>query len=285
MDILVTIPHFFNPQGTGKHASLRQNPTPKIRALSAAITALQQIVGKNQCAINIRDCLTVPVNQVSNNQLDIVICTVGEYHLLDQLPIPQTLYQQHKVEVEPMLLGFECQAILQANLGKYDYYCFLEDDLILHDAWFFKKINWFNQIDSRNLLQPNRYEISGQGIMHKAYIDGDMRARATANFQDIREKYQITGKVMGNEVLFRRCLNPHSGCYFLNAEQMAYWAKQAHFLDRDTSFISPLESAATLGIMKTFRIYKPVPENANFLEIQHAGTAFLSLIGNQVKLG
>ncbi len=89
---------------------------------------------------------------------------------------------------------------------------------------------------------------------------------------------------MNVAVTFNRALNPHAGCYFLNAEQMDYWAKKPYFLDRDTSFISPLESAATLGIMKTFRVYKAASEQANFLEIQHFGTAFLSLIGQKLDL-
>jgi hypothetical protein len=65
---------------------------------------------------------------------------------------------------------------------------------------------------------------------------------------------------------------------------MAQWANQTYFLDRDISFVGPLESAATLGIMKTFRIYKTSPEQASFLEIQHFGTGFLRLIGGQVGL-
>lgn len=83
---------------------------------------------------------------------------------------------------------------------------------------------------------------------------------------------------------FRRALNPHSGCYFLNANQMAYWASQPYFLDRDTRFVGLLESAATLGIMKTFRVYKTAPEQAGFFEIQHFGKKYLSLIGEQVGL-
>jgi hypothetical protein len=59
---------------------------------------------------------------------------------------------------------------------------------------------------------------------------------------------------------------------------------QANFLDMDASFISPLESSATLGIMKTFRVYKPATQNTNFLEIQHFGDSFLRLIGEQVVL-
>ena len=35
-------------------------------------------------------------------------------------------------------------------------------------------------------------------------------------------------------------------------------------------FISPLESAATLGIMKNFNVYKPDYSCASFLEMEHA---------------
>ena len=89
---------------------------------------------------------------------------------------------------------------------------------------------------------------------------------------------------MEKVIAFHRTFNPHSGCYFLNAEQMEKWASTPYFLDRDTSFIGPLESAATLGTMKTFRIYKPAADDSNFLEIQHFGTTFLSLIGNQISI-
>ena len=65
---------------------------------------------------------------------------------------------------------------------------------------------------------------------------------------------------------------------------MKHWASQPDFLDRDTSFIGPLESAATLGIMRNFKVYKPVSAYANFLEIQHFGSNFLKLIGNKVRL-
>jgi hypothetical protein len=59
---------------------------------------------------------------------------------------------------------------------------------------------------------------------------------------------------------------------------MRIWSARLDFFDRDTSFIGPLESAATLGIMRAFRIYKPAPEHAAFLEIEHFGQAFLGLI-------
>ncbi|MBD2353181.1 calcium-binding protein [Tolypothrix sp. FACHB-123] len=285
MRILFTIAHFFNPHGQGKHASQRKDPRPRLIALTQSLAALHQLFGKSQSIIDIGQRVALPANQPQADDLDIVICTTQGHHLLNHLSLPDHFYQENSTQVEPMLLGFECQAILRDSLGKYDYYCFLEDDLILHDPWFFIKLNWFNQqTNNLNLLQPNRYEVATHNLTCKAYIDGDLLPRITANFQNINENPQIQGTIMGMPIKFRRTLNPHSGCYFLNAHQMAHWANQSDFLDRDTSFISPLESAATLGIMKTFRVYKSVPDQASFLEIQHFGTRFLSLIGKEVSL-
>jgi hypothetical protein len=285
MRILFTIAHFFRPDSKGKHASQRKNPQPRIQALTQSITNLHQLFGKSQSIIDIGERLAFPANQPQRSQLDILICTTQDCHLLDQLSLPPHFYQHYPTQAEPLLLGFECQAVLRANLAKYDYYCFMEDDLIIHDPWFFIKFNWFTQqAGDLCLLQPNRYEVSVNNLTDKAYVDGNLLPRVTAPFQNVQEQAEIRGKIMGMPIAFRRALNPHSGCYFLNANQMAYWARQEHFLDRDTSFVSPLESAATLGIMKTFKIYKTVPQQANFLEIQHFGTGFIRLIGEQVSL-
>ena len=63
---------------------------------------------------------------------------------------------------------------------------------------------------------------------------------------------------------------------------MKRWLERADFESQETGFVGPLESAATLGIMKTFRIYKPARENASFLEIEHYGSRFIDLIGKRV---
>ncbi|MBC1237769.1 calcium-binding protein [Nostoc sp. 2RC] len=285
MRILITIAHFFKPSDEGRHASQRKDPKPRLQALSQSLASLHQLFGKYQSIINIAQRLAFPANQPLSHELDIVICTTQNNHLLNQLPIPSHLYKHHSSNVEPMLLGFECQGVLQSYLGKYDYYCFMEDDLILHDPWFFVKLDWFTQqTNDANLLQPNRYEISLNGLVHKAYIDGNLALRVTAPFQNVQEQQELKGTIMNTSITFNRALNPHSGCYFLNANQMDHWANQSYFFDRDTSFVGPLESAATLGIMKTFRVYKTSPEQASFLEIQHFSTGFLGLIGGQVGL-
>jgi hypothetical protein len=284
MRILLTIAHFFKPNG-GKHASQRKDPRPRLQALTLSLAALHQLFSKSQGIIDIARRLTIPANQPQASDLDIVICTTQDHHLLDHLSLPYHFYRHHPTQAEPMLLGFECQAVLRDCLGQYDYYCFLEDDLILHDPWFFVKLDWFTQQAGHlSLLQPNRYEISPHALTCKTYIDGNLLPQVTAPFQTVQEKPQLEGSFLGRSVLFQRALNPHSGCYFLNANQMQHWAKQSDFLDRDTRFVGPLESAATLGIMKTFRVYKPAPAQASFLEIQHFGEGFLGLIGQQIDL-
>jgi hypothetical protein len=107
-------------------------------------------------------------------------------------------------------------------------------------------------------------------------LDGDLAAEVTAPFQNIADAPELKGSCLGLELTFRRPSNPHSGCFFLTTKQLRAWASRRDFLDRDTRFIGPLESAATLGLMRAFRVYKSAPEVASFLEIEHAGTAFIS---------
>ncbi len=284
MRLLLTIPHFFDARG-GKgrdgreHGSLAKDPEPRIQALRACLGALHQVCGAPQCVIDVSQRRTRPANPDTSYQLEIVICTTQGRHLLAELAPGTGPYHSHPTQAEPMLLGFECQAVLRDRLGQYDYYCYLEDDLVLHDPWFFQKLAWFNQhLGDHRLLQPNRFEAGPHPVVRKAYVDGDQAERATARFQDLRQARRLVSTVLGVRVVFLRARNPHSGCYFLNAAQMEHWAKQPYFLDRDTRYVGPLESAASLGIMRAFEVYKPAPENAAFLEIEHYGTAFLSKI-------
>ena len=44
----------------------------------------------------------------------------------------------------PKHLGFEAQRFLASRLdSEYDLYAYFEDDLIILDPWFFRKIDWF----------------------------------------------------------------------------------------------------------------------------------------------
>ena len=284
MRILVTIPHYFNAHGDGKYVSTSSNPSPRLEACRACITALHRLFGSPQYQLDIAAWNAVSVNQSATHELDLVLCTARGHHLIGQLGLPAAGYRHCASEVEPMMLEFECQQVLRDAIGKYDYYCFLEDDLIIHDPYFFRKIMWFNrQFGNQCLLQPNRFEIGPlESAVAKLYIDGNLPPRSTARFQNIAQTPELTLPYLDATIRLFRPLNPHSACYFLTNSQMTYWAEQPHFLDRDASWCGPLESAATLGIMKTFRLYKPAPENMDFLEVEHRSSYNLNLIGKAV---
>ncbi|QDU64110.1 hypothetical protein Pan216_49990 [Planctomycetes bacterium Pan216] len=285
MRLLFAIPHFYDPEGNRRHASANEHRARRAETVRTSLSSLRQTFTASQGTIDIAERKFVPINTASSVEADLVVCTTRGKHLLEDLALPAKCFTHHATDAEPMYLGYECHAVLRDRLGDYDYYCFLEDDLILSDPWFFLKLAFFNECAGPEcLLQPNRFEVSMTGAVRKAYIDGDLALPATERFQNISERSTLDGKLLGRPVKFQRPRNPHSGCFFLTKNQLEHWASQPYFLDRSAAFIGPLESAATLGIMRAFRIYKTSPAAADFLEILHHRSAFLGLIGRQISV-
>jgi hypothetical protein len=282
--ILVAVPHFFRRDKEGRHGSSRQSSEYRRGALLTALSCLRQHFGPAQCSLNIESRSAEPVNAPFRSDTRIIVCTTAGEHLLDGGVLGMGGVEHRETNSDPKMLGFVCHQVLAENLGRFDWYCYLEDDLCIHDPLFFTKLSWFTtMLDDDCLLMPNRFETAVAGPVDKAYIDGDLAARVTRPFQDVSDRRKVRGRVMGRELTFVRPLNPHSGCFFLNSRQMEHWAGRPWFMDRETSFIGPLESAATLGVMRAFRVYKPAMQNPGFLEVQHWGRSFLTLIGNTVR--
>lgn len=277
--LLFTVPHFYKSLGY-EYGSNSSPPQVRINALSELILALHQQFGPLHCELNHENGINrFPIAELPKHDITIKICTTDDSHLLSQLPIPEHLYTHYPTSAKSLLLGFECHHILREHLGQYDYYCFLEDDLIIRDALFFEKLKAFNQMfGPENLLQPNRYELSAASPFIKLYLDGPLPVGYSDRFQDITVQPHLQLPLFGTYVNLQRPVNPHAGCFFLTQEQMQHWAKQPYFLDRDVSFVGLSEgpaNAATLGIMKTFRVYKPVANSTNFLEVLHSDPRFV----------
>ena len=286
MKILFTIAHYFKPKAGGIYGSQgRDKADERLFALRRCVMSLRQLYGPAQAVLRIRDRQAMVANEAFVDTADVVVCTTGDDHLMDPISLPAQGLWHHRTRAQPMQLGYECHAVLRDALGKYDFYCFLEDDLVLNDPLFFVKLQWFNRFgNDQNLLQANRYEASATAPVAKVYIDGPNVPTVTAPFQNIHEQPVLDASVMGTALRFERAVNPHSGCFFLNQARMQAWAARPYFMDRADSFVGPLESAASLGIMRTFRLYKPAARNAAFLEIQHMGTAYLGLVGREVDV-
>src|SRR5204863_9857606 len=140
------------------------------------------------------------------------------------------------------------------------------------------------------VLQPNRFELVDEPAPYKLYIDGNLHdSSISPALQQVDQERHIEATAFGQRIAFQRVDNPHSGCFFLTAAQLARWAEQPDFAVPSAAFAGPLESAATLGVMRHFRIYKPACENAAFLEVEHLdprylGRAFAPLAGDPPSL-
>jgi hypothetical protein len=289
MRLLFVIPHYFRngpeeaTQSTlkGKHTSTHSTAEARAEAVRKTVLSLHQTFGEAQAMIRHADRRTIAANQSTRHRIDVVIVTTSS-HLIDEMSLPAGLFEHVELPSEPTCLGFQCHRQLEKRIDDYDFFGYLEDDLTMADPLFFQKLQWFNScVGDDKLLLPNRFERSAGAAYKKCYIDGDLRQRATVRFQNRDEDRELRGSVMGQTIRFTRPLNPHAGCFFLNAVQMRAWVEQPHFGTTDSSFIGPLESAATLGIMRTFKIYKPAPVNAAFLEIEHNDDRFINLIRMQ----
>ncbi|WP_045217040.1 hypothetical protein [Desulfonatronovibrio magnus] len=289
MRILFTIPHFFDSEAKiakgAKHGSQKEKAEKRLRGLVRQVLSLHQIFGHSVCMLHIASRTAIPAGQAMQCNIHAAMLTTGKKHLLHRLPLCKTLYEHIETDADPLFLGYECHRLMQERLGQYDYYCYLEDDLIINDPLFFAKLHWFTK-NTGNIcvLLPHRYENTARGPYSKVYIDGDLRPDITSEYQNVRQQPAIKAEIMGMPLIFSRTLNPHSGCFFLNQAQMEHFAARPWFMDRSARFIGPLESAASLGIMRTFKVYKPAREYAQFLEIMHAGTAFAGLIGGKIRI-
>jgi hypothetical protein len=211
------------------------------------------------------------------DQLDIVVLTTADRHLLDATMTKRFSVRQVDVRLDDdRMLPFAAQAVMADSRSRYDWFVYSEDDLRVADAGFFLKLSLFqSEFGWRRLMQPNRYEMNERAFRLKTYVDEDLKAGLTAPyFASIPDDDYLQLTLGGQPVSLRRALNPHSGFFALSAEQLDYWIRQPHFGDRDCSFVSPLESAATLGILKTFSIYKPFGPWSGFLEVEHLDNRF-----------
>ena len=281
MNILCVIVHYWNPAGTGQHQSLRPNPQPKVAALEAQLLSLLRL-GLRQSHLHLTDRAVYPCNQQLRHNIDTIIVTDGSHHVLDRLKPPFSSTFEHCVTQpsSPMLLGFAAHQVLADHLrDDYDYYCFLEDDLVIHDAQFFHKLAHFSaNTDSLAILVPNRYETrTFPHPVNRFYIDGPISLEDLSLLpRQNQNPYQISA--IGIDVAFENPPNPHAGCFFLTQQQLKLWINSTYWMDMDTAFISPLESAATLSVAKAFSIYKTSLQQASWFDIEHHGASFHSLI-------
>jgi hypothetical protein len=283
MKILFVIPHYYGsglPLYGSTDASKRAQ---RIASLRATVTSLHQHLGRSQ-HISCREqgqkiIETKNANQIIATDIEIIICTTGENHLVDELGLSDGCFRHITVDVDnPLYLGFESYSVFEHAFGKYDWYCYLEDDVIIADPFFFLKLQTFYETvrDTRYLLQPNRYEVSNY-YYSKMYIDAPFDdSSVMEKFRLPNSRTQIDLPFLGTTLRMLPAENAHSGCFFLTSDHMQHLLEQPWYGKQEAGcYAGPLESAATLFILTLFHVFKPAPECASFLEVYHSDQRFL----------
>ena len=270
MRILFTIPHYFGPGPSCFGSADASKRKQRVASLRSCIASLHHNFGRSQKLGDV-----CPANQMFTNDIDIVICVNGSNHLINELDLPSGSFISREFTMaNPLFLGYSCYDVLREASGNYDWYCYLEDDIVISDSLFFSKLQWFYHVvnNARYLLQPNRYEIGVDPEFSKVYVDGPV----WYNSAEFNAGLRLPGcfdeiLIKCGETTFRTtpALNPHSGCFFLTNVHLRHLLEQPWYGDRLAHFAGPMESAATQYIITLFNVFKPALECASFLEVYH----------------
>lgn len=279
MRVLLVIAHFYREQPQSIYSStngrLREH---RRNTLLQVILQWRALSGEGTASVlDINTRSFVPLAACAFS-LDIVVLLNRDNHLLEKQFAERFGVRVKLVETDDTrMIPFAAHQVMKESLGKYDWYVYSEEDLLLYDLLFFQKQEEFQaEFGFKRVLQPHRYELNRNGKFLKTYIDGDLRPGFVEPFLGYVKENEalLTFPFCGSQRSLVRSKNPHSGFFCLSAPQLHYWVAQPTFMDLDCSFVGPLESAATLSILKSFSIFKPTTKNMEFLEIQHLDNKF-----------
>lgn len=224
----------------------------------------------------LKECLDGILCSFDGYDKDIFLLTKPGYSLRENLPayLISVTQEYFSNQEDPMLVEFDSYDLFHSNMQSYDYFFFLEDDIIIHDALWVHKIEFFNKEinDPSILLFPHRYEYDN-GV--KFYNDQIMHSKMESN----RYRYADWSTIKVGGIEFCKFENPHAAIHCLNREQVEYWTKKGNPLRNVVTAFGTLESAATFNLCHAFTIYKPHPDNLGYLEVRHFGNKYLKQYG------
>lgn len=254
-----------------------ETKVPKVLVVIPHITSVEEAQDRDKAQSKIEK-LTTTIDALlasfAHCQLTIVLKTVAGRHIEAYLPQYQIdcVQVQEEVDIDPMFIGFRCQDELIKRVDDFDWFIFLEDDILLQDSFFLEKLEKFNTKVGlvRDVLLPNRYEL---WEVKKTYIDLTM---------DEKMAWSKLSALEIDGVKFAECTNPHSGFFCLSKSQINYWVESSRdFNGKDLGFGGPRECSATYSLWECFSLYKPHPVNLNFLEVRHYDTKYSQLYPEQ----
>lgn len=218
-------------------------------------------------------CLTNINISLAAYEKKIILLTKEGCTLHEQLPkyLIDIVFVYYSDQSNPMHIEFDAMdAFLAYDDQSFDYFLFLEDDIIINDAWFIEKIKWFNNSVKNNkyLLLPHRYEYA-DGI--KYYLDQmTFIGKSSENYH-----YFEAGSFSDGLARYSIFENPHAAMYCINRDQLSMWQRNGYLLRNQLVAIGDLESAATFSHMNIFEFFNPHPNYVGYLEVMHLGNKYI----------
>lgn len=245
---------------------------PKVFAAVAHITSVEESNNPEKAAAKIerlRHTIDGLLTSFAHCDLTITIQTLPNRHVTAYLPEYQIkcIEIQEGPECDPMFVEFRLQEEFVERVEKFDWFLFIEDDIVLYDAFILEKLEKFNRQSGYEnaILYPNRFEMY-EGT--KRYIDLTI---------DRGLAWNQLSSVEIEKVKFAEFSNPHSAFYCLSQSQMKHWIKSGRIFKNQIVNVGPLESAATFCLLECFSIYKPHPSNLNYFEVRHYDSKYSKL--------
>ncbi len=274
----MAMPHFYKSDPASTHGFGHDAPEKRAAIVSDCLRALQltfstprtypAFVSEADGHIYVRK---FPADTWNTFQIDLAICTtLEEEHVLPLLDVSKDSYQHIRAKLDnPRHLPFACLQYLRMHRGEYDYYGYLEDDCKITDPMFFQKLIWFESLFGPGaVLLPHRFSICGT---QKIIGDPEMQENFIGHWMNYQRRPVLSAPWGGQLLRFIKPHNPHAGCFFLSGAQFDRFCAREENFRPTAEFISPLESAATLTMMKTFDLYKADFPQASFFAVEHVG--------------
>jgi hypothetical protein len=274
--VLACIPHYFRRASADSGMADGSNSDPLETRLEQCRYCLKQLTA----VLEPTRFLMGSPGHIAHEQVepvpqpfggDIIIVTAPENNLLAELSA--SLAVNGLVwNGPPRQLGYQCRRVFARHVGEYDLYLFIEDDTTILDPSFFRKVSAFYRAHGEELiLLPNRYEIFGSpNHGWRAYLD--QPAFQVHRAPERQGPMSLTLPSFDGEVIFRKTTDGIAGAYVITDSHLRRWMAQTDFHAPNPAALAagldPLE-LAQLPLGGSLPIYRPAPQNLDFLKVHH----------------
>jgi hypothetical protein len=204
--------------------------------------------------------------------------------LLDVLPFLRPHYRHEPTAADAATLGEACHSVVASAHGAYDYYCCLDDDVVINDPLSFRKRRFFDRsFHARAMPLPNRYEIGVAGPIQKLYVDHRAFPGSSQAPGGKTVPRQLSMRFIDETIAFDYADVPTPGCLVLSDPQLEILLEE-HSAGAVIGSPSLGSAPAASRLGKIFDVYKPALQHASFFEVLGASPDWMPIVSRHVRL-